>query len=58
VIPVLDGAFQTTGVGTAAQKDRPVALAFVKGFVERAKSDGTVRRAFDAAGLNALPIAP
>lgn len=55
---ILDGAFQTTGVGIAVQKDRPAALAFVKGFVERAKSDGTVRRAFDAAGLNALPIAP
>jgi polar amino acid transport system substrate-binding protein len=58
VIPVLDGAFQTTGGGIAVQKDQAAALGLVKDFVERAKSDGTVRRAFDAAGLNALPIAP
>jgi polar amino acid transport system substrate-binding protein len=55
---ILDGAFQTTGVAIAVQKDRPAALAFVRRFVERAKSDGTVRRAFDAAGLSGLPIAP
>ena len=54
----LDGAFQTTGVGIAVQKNRPAALAFVKDFVERAKSDGSVRRAFDAAGLSGLPLAP
>jgi polar amino acid transport system substrate-binding protein len=55
---ILDGAFQTTGVAIATQKDRPAALAFIKEFVERAKSDGTVRRAFDEAGLGGLPIAP
>jgi polar amino acid transport system substrate-binding protein len=55
---ILNGAFQTTGVAIAVQKDRPAALAFVKRFVESAKSDGTVRRAFDAAGLSGLPIAP
>jgi polar amino acid transport system substrate-binding protein len=55
---ILDGAFQTTGVAIAVQKDRPAALAFITDFVERAKSDGTVRRAFDEAGLNGLPIAP
>ena len=55
---ILDGAFQTTGVGIAVQKNRPAALAFVKDFVERAKSDGSVRRAFDAAGLSGLPLAP
>jgi polar amino acid transport system substrate-binding protein len=55
---ILDGAFQTTGVAIAVPKDRPDALAFVKDFVDKAKSDGTVRRAFDAAGLSGLPIAP
>jgi polar amino acid transport system substrate-binding protein len=55
---ILDGAFQTTGVAIAMQKGRPAALAFIKDFVERAKSDGTVRRAFDEVGLNGLPIAP
>ena len=55
---ILDGAFQTTGVGIAVQKNRPAALGFVRDFVERAKSDGSVRRAFDAAGLSGLPLAP
>jgi hypothetical protein len=40
------------------QKDRPAALANVKDFVERAKANGNVRRAFDDAGLNRLPVAP
>jgi polar amino acid transport system substrate-binding protein len=55
---ILDGAFQTFGVGLAVQKNHPAALAYVTNFVEHAKSDGTVRRAFDDAGLNSLPIAP
>jgi polar amino acid transport system substrate-binding protein len=55
---ILDGAFQTTGVAIAVQKDRPAALARVRDFVERAKADGTVRRAFDDAGLKQLAIAP
>ena len=55
---ILDGAFYTTGVGIALQKQRPAALAYVKDFIDKAKADGTVRRAFDAAGLNALAIAP
>jgi polar amino acid transport system substrate-binding protein len=55
---ILDGAFQTTGVAIATQKGRPAALAFINDFVARAKSDGTVRRAFDEAGLDGLPIAP
>jgi polar amino acid transport system substrate-binding protein len=54
---ILDGAFQTTGVAIAVQKDRPAALAYVKDFVESAKANGIVRRAFDDAGLNRLPIA-
>jgi polar amino acid transport system substrate-binding protein len=55
---ILDGAFQITGVAIAVQKDRPAALAFVKRFIEDAKSDGTIRRAFDAAGLSGLLITP
>jgi len=55
---ILDGAFQTTGVAIAVRKERAAALAFVKSFVESGMSDGTVRRAFDAAGLSALQIAP
>ncbi len=55
---ILDGAFQTTGVAVAVQKNRPAALAYVTRFIQGAKADGTVRRAFDDAGLNGLPIAP
>jgi polar amino acid transport system substrate-binding protein len=55
---ILDGAFQRFGVGIAVQKNHPAALAYVKAFVEAAKADGTVRRAFDAAGLGRLRIAP
>ncbi len=55
---ILDGAFQTTGVAIAVQKDRPAALAYVKDFIEKAKANGIVRRAFDDAGLNRLPVAP
>ncbi len=55
---ILDGAFERFGVGMAVQKDHPAALAYIKNFIERAKADGTIRRAFDDAGLNGLPIAP
>ncbi len=55
---ILDGAFQTTGVGIALPKNHPAALAFVTDFIESAKADGTVRRAFEAAGLGNLPVAP
>ena len=55
---ILDGAFQTTGVAIAVHKDRLAALAYVRDFVERAKADGTIRRAFDDAGLKGLAIAP
>jgi polar amino acid transport system substrate-binding protein len=55
---ILDGAFQSFGVGMAVQKDHPAALAYIMAFIARAKVDGTVRRAFDDAGLNQLQIAP
>jgi polar amino acid transport system substrate-binding protein len=55
---VLDGAFQVTGVAMSVPKNRPAALAYVTRFIEKAKADGTVRRAFDAAGLQDLTVAP
>lgn len=55
---ILDGAFQRTGVAIALRKDRPAGLARLNAFIESAKADGTVRRAFDDAGLQRLPIAP
>jgi polar amino acid transport system substrate-binding protein len=55
---ILDGAFQTTGVAIAVQKNRTAALAYVTRFIEHAKASGIVRRAFNDAGLQSLPIAP
>ena len=55
---ILDGHFQATGTAVAVPKGRPAALAYVSSFVERAKKDGTVRRALDAAGLKDSPVAP
>jgi polar amino acid transport system substrate-binding protein len=54
---ILDGAFQVTGVAISLPKDRPAALAFLTDFVTGAKRDGTIRRAFDDAGLKELSIA-
>ncbi len=55
---ILDGAFQRFGVAIAVQKEHPAAQAFVADFTARAKVDGTVRRAFEAAGVGGLPVAP
>jgi polar amino acid transport system substrate-binding protein len=55
---ILDGSFQTTGVAFAVHKDHPAALAYVTNFIESAKADRIVRRAFDDAGLNELAVAP
>ncbi|MGO9392869.1 hypothetical protein [Rhodoblastus sp.] len=51
---ILDGAYQTIGVAIAVRKDRPDALAYLADFIEKAKADGAIRRAFDAAGLDQL----
>ena len=55
---ILDGAYQITGVCIALQKNHPAALAFVTNFIQNAKTNGIVRRAFDDAGLSVLDIAP
>lgn len=55
---ILDGAYQITGVCIALQKNHPAALAYVTNFIQTAKTDGMVRRAFDDAGLSRLKIAP
>jgi polar amino acid transport system substrate-binding protein len=55
---ILDGAFQTVGVAIGIQKNKPAALAYVKAFIEEAKKDGAIRKAFDNAGLQALSVAP
>ncbi len=55
---ILDGAFQTTGVGIGMQKNRPAGLAALSKFVTEAKANGVIRKAFDDAGLEGLSIAP
>jgi polar amino acid transport system substrate-binding protein len=55
---IVDGGFQLTGIAIAVPKGRPEALATVTAFLEKAKSSGLVRRAFDRAGLNHLLVAP
>lgn len=55
---VLDGHFWAVGVAIATPKGRPAALAYVSRFIEEAKTDGTVERAFAAARLKGAKIAP
>jgi polar amino acid transport system substrate-binding protein len=55
---VLDEPVQSTGVVVAVPKNRPVAREWAAHFVEEAKEDGTVRRAFDSSGFAAVAVAP
>jgi polar amino acid transport system substrate-binding protein len=55
---VLDEPVQSTGVVVAVPKNRPATRDWAAHFVESAKADGTVRRAFDSAGFAAVAVAP
>jgi polar amino acid transport system substrate-binding protein len=55
---IVDGGFQLTGVAIAVPNGRPEALAYVAAFLDKAKNSGVVRRAFNAAGLSHLMVAP
>jgi polar amino acid transport system substrate-binding protein len=55
---ILEGHFHAAGTAVAVPKGKPAALAYVSRFIEEAKSDGTVRRALDNAGLKNAPVAP
>ena len=55
---VLDDHFWAVGIAIAVPKGRPASLAYVSDFIEAAKSDGTVQRAFDAARLKGAKLAP
>jgi polar amino acid transport system substrate-binding protein len=55
---VLDGAVQSTGVVVAVPKNRAATRDWAAQFVEAAKADGTVRRAFDSAGFDTTDVAP
>jgi polar amino acid transport system substrate-binding protein len=55
---ILDGHFWAAGTAIAVPRGRPAALGYASGFIEGAKADGTVRAAFDRAGLTRTPVAP
>jgi polar amino acid transport system substrate-binding protein len=55
---VLDGNVQSTGVVVTVPKSRPATRAWAAHFVEDAKTDGTVRRAFDDNGFANVKVAP
>lgn len=55
---VVDGHFHATGTAPGLAKGKLAALAYVTEFIESAKADGTVRKAFEAAGLDVSGVAP
>jgi polar amino acid transport system substrate-binding protein len=55
---LLNDVIQSTGVVVAVPKNRPAARDWAARFVEEAKADGTVRRAFDSAGFVTVAVAP
>jgi polar amino acid transport system substrate-binding protein len=55
---VLDEPVQSTGVVITVPKNRPAARDWAARFVEEAKQDDTVRRAFDSAGFTTVAVAP
>lgn len=55
---IVAGGFQRTSVSIAVPLGRPAALAAATAFLDRAKRDGTVRRAFDALGLSHEAVDP
>ena len=55
---VLDEPVQSTGVVVTVPKNRPATRDWAARFVEEAKTDGTVRRAFDSAGFVTVAVAP
>ncbi|MGI3901715.1 MAG: transporter substrate-binding domain-containing protein [Janthinobacterium lividum] len=55
---IVDGGFQRTSVAIAVPPGNPAALATASAFLDRAKRDGTVRRALDDLGLPHEPVAP
>lgn len=55
---VLEEHFWAVGTAIAVPNDRPAALAYVTDFIEAAKADGTVQKAFDNAKLKAAKVAP
>lgn len=55
---ILAESFLRGSVAVGVPKNRPNSLAYVSNFMEHAKASGMARRAFDAAGLKELEVAP
>ncbi|WP_207005667.1 transporter substrate-binding domain-containing protein [Trinickia mobilis] len=55
---LLDGSLHATGIAIAIPKGRPLALAYVRAFLDNAKASGLIRRVFDLNGFEAEPVAP
>jgi polar amino acid transport system substrate-binding protein len=55
---LLDEPVQSTGVVVTVPKNRAAARDWAARFVEDAKADGTVRRAFDSTGFAGVAVAP
>ena len=55
---ILDDAFLNSSTAVCVPKGKPVALAYVSGFIEEAKASGLVRKALDEMGLTSSQIAP
>lgn len=53
-----EGAFHHLPIAIAVAKDKPAALKAVTEFMDEAKKNGMLRKAFDAAGFKESPVAP
>jgi polar amino acid transport system substrate-binding protein len=55
---MVDGAFHQVAVAIAVARNKPAALAAITEFMNKAKTDGTVRKAFGNNGFGEMPLAP
>ncbi|MGF9764191.1 transporter substrate-binding domain-containing protein [Microvirga sp. 0TCS3.31] len=55
---MLDGHFHAAGTAVAVPKGRTEALEIISGMIEDLKGDGTVRKIFDAHGMETATVAP
>jgi len=55
---ILDGSVLDVGQSLGIAKGRPAGTAFVKTFIEYAKSSGLVQQAIDRAGMRGMNVAP
>lgn len=55
---LLDGNLHATGIAIAVPKGRPLALAYVRAFLDNAKASGLIRTVFDLHGFVGELVAP